>query len=232
MSLNVILPLLSTVVSLIFAGSVFVQFLSRRRPYQAVWTIGLTWYAGGSLMRLLVGLGAWDVLIYRIWYLCGAVFVAAYLGMGTVYLLAPRRVAHIVMTILGLSSILAAYLVLTAPVNVAALKAGELGTGVFPSYVAATTAIFNTFGAGAMIIGALYSAWVLWRKRQMPGRVVSNILIAAGAMIASAGGAFQRAGFTDAPYVFEFVAVVCIFAGFLANYEVIASRFALKVKPV
>src|SRR3989304_137329 len=118
--MNVLLPLLSTIVSLVFAGALLAQYVRRRKPYQLVWTIGLVWYAVASGMRFLVGAGIWSDTVYRVWYLCGAIFVASYLGMGTVYLLAPRRVAHWTMALLAFWSLGAVYLLLTVPVYLAA----------------------------------------------------------------------------------------------------------------
>ncbi len=230
--MNVALPLLSTIVSLIFAGAVLAQYASRRKPYQLVWAIGLIWYAASTFTEVLVGVGVWNSVVYRLWYLIGAFFVASYLGMGTIYLLAPRRVAHATMALLILGSLVATYLVFTVPVDLAAIPVGKLRGDALPNYVRLLTPIFNIFGSAALILGALYSAWVYWRKRIYPERVLSNVLIAAGAFFPSVGSTLLRFGVPDVFYVFEFLGVALIFAGFLANYEVIASRFAWKAKAV
>lgn len=228
--MNVALPLLSTIVSLIFAGAVLAQYLGRRRPYQLVWTIGLVWYAASTFTEVLVGLGVWNDLVYRLWYLVGAFFVASYLGMGTIYLLAPRQVAHVTMALLVLGSLVAAYLLLTVPVDLAAITPGKLKGDALPNYVRLLTPIFNIFGSAALVIGALHSAWVYWRQRIYPERVISNVLIAVGAFFPALGGTLLRFGIPDLFYIFEFLGVALIFAGFLANYEVIASRFAWKAR--
>lgn len=225
--LNVILPLLSTAVSLVFAATVLSQYASRRKPYQLVWGIGLIWYAASAFTEVLVGVHVWNDLVYRLWYLIGAIFVAAYLGMGTVYLLAPRRIAHAVMVLLVLGSVVAAYLLLTAQFNLPVSAPQPLNGKAIPDNLRLLTPFFNAFGGGALIIGALYSAWVYWRRHIFPQRVVSNVLIAVGAFFPSLGGSLLRFGvLTELFYLCEFLGVALIFAGFLANYEVIASRFA------
>ncbi len=49
---NAVLPLMSCVVSLIFALTVLDQFLARRKPYQLIWAIGLLMYFSGIHIRL------------------------------------------------------------------------------------------------------------------------------------------------------------------------------------
>lgn len=51
--------------------------------------------------------------------------------------------------------------------------------------------------------GALYSAWIFWRKRILLHRVIGNVLIAAGALLPAFGGAFSRLGVSGALYISE-----------------------------
>jgi hypothetical protein len=91
---NVVFTLLASVLALLFAALVLDQWLRRRRAYQLVWGIGLIWFgvaAGAELAGALLG---WSDGLYRIWYLTGAIWVAAWLGLGTVYLLARTRFGY------------------------------------------------------------------------------------------------------------------------------------------
>ena len=111
MDLNVILPLLSTVLAFAFAALVADQWLRRRQPYQLVWTLGLVWYGIGAGTELIGGAFGWNELLYRGWYLFGAFGVAAYLGLGTVFLLNRTRFGYVVAASVfagGLFSILSA----------------------------------------------------------------------------------------------------------------------------
>ncbi|MDQ4036391.1 MAG: hypothetical protein M3153_10745 [Chloroflexota bacterium] len=111
MDLNVILPFLSTVLSFAFAVLVGDQWLRRRQPYQLVWTLGLVWYGIGAGTELIGGAFGWNEPLYRAWYLFGAFGVAAYLGLGTVFLLNRTRFGYVVATSVfagGLFSILSA----------------------------------------------------------------------------------------------------------------------------
>ena len=92
--LNVALPLGSSVLSFVFAGLVFDQWLQKHHSFQLVWTVGLLWYGISTAMEFLGSAFGWDEGRYRVWYLVGAFMVPAYLGAGTVYLLSKTRFGY------------------------------------------------------------------------------------------------------------------------------------------
>jgi hypothetical protein len=85
---NTVLPLASSALSLVFAAMVFDQWRQRRQAFQLVWAIGLLFYGVSAGCEFLGSAFGWSAGLYRAWYLVGAFYVAAYLGMGTIYLLA------------------------------------------------------------------------------------------------------------------------------------------------
>ncbi|HET8567699.1 MAG TPA: hypothetical protein VFM93_01780 [Candidatus Limnocylindria bacterium] len=93
---NVVLPFLSSALSFAFAALVFAQWRARRRPFQLLWTVGPLWYGISAGTEFLGGILGWSDPLYRAWYLIGALYVAAYLGAGTVYLLARTRFGYFV----------------------------------------------------------------------------------------------------------------------------------------
>jgi len=213
------IPLASAIISFMFALTVLDQFFARRKPYQLVWTIGLLMYAISTGTEFWTGMWGLNSVVYRLWYLFGAILVAAYLGMGTIYLLTPRRTAHIIMVILSAASIYATFQVCTARIDLSNLQV--LSGIAMPQGVRFMTPMFNTFGTVALAGGAIYSAWVFWRRRIMPHRVVSNILIAAGAILPAIGGTHMRlGGGLQLFYIFELIGIIIIFIGFLRSREV------------
>src|SRR5438128_2381307 len=92
--MNVVLPLGSSILSFAFAALVFDQWWQRRHSFQLVWAIGLLWYGISAGTEFLGGAFGWSEPLYRTWYLIGAFFVAAYLGAGTIYLLAKSRFGY------------------------------------------------------------------------------------------------------------------------------------------
>jgi hypothetical protein len=91
MNLNVVLPLASSVLSAVFFLFLLDQWRERGRPYQLVWAIGMLWYAMSAGTEFLGGAFGWSEPLYRVWYLIGAIFVAGWLGLGTIVLLARTR---------------------------------------------------------------------------------------------------------------------------------------------
>ncbi len=165
--------------------------------------------------------GAWGLneIAYRLWYLFGAIFVAAYLGMGTIYLLTRQHTAHIIMGILLAASVYATFAVFSANIDLSTLT--TLSGTAMPKGVRLMTPIFNTFGTVTLVGGAIYSAYIFWRRRILPHRVTSNILIALGAILPAIGGPHVRLG-GGLPlfYIFELLGIIIIFAGFLRSREV------------
>jgi len=105
--LNVALPFASSLISFVFAALVFAQWRTRRRAFQLVWTIGLLWYGISAGTEFWGSAFGWSEPLYRAWYLIGALFVAAYLGMGTVYLLARTRFGHFAGAMIALGGLFA-----------------------------------------------------------------------------------------------------------------------------
>ena len=91
---NVVLPLLSSTLSFVFALFLLDQWLERRRPYQLIWTIGMLWYGISAGTEFWGAAFGWSEPLYRVWYLIGAVYVAAWLGLGTMYLLGKTRFGY------------------------------------------------------------------------------------------------------------------------------------------
>ncbi len=218
-----LIPLLSTLVTFGFTAAVFNRYLSRRGPHLLLWSLGLLFYGLGTLAEVLLSLqfNAW---VLKMWYLSGAMLTAAWLGQGTVHLLIRRRRPAWVLTgVLGLVSLAAAALVAVAPITPAA-GAFHTTLPVSTQYkellvrtgaVTLLTILLNIYGTLTMVGGAIYSAYLFWRKQVLLNRVLGNILIAAGALSPAMAGSFVKAGLVDALYVSELIGAVVMFAGFL-----------------
>ncbi len=119
------LPILSTAVIIPFAYIVFQRWTrTRSNPSLLIWGFGLTFYAigtfTGSLYSMFGWHESWGELNLRIWYLFGAILVAAWLGQDTVFLL-WRRIAKPTMIILAIASVYGIYAVFAATVNTSPL---------------------------------------------------------------------------------------------------------------
>ena len=77
------------------------------------------------------------------------------------------------------------------------------------------TVLLNIYGTMTLVGGAIYSAFLFWRKKVLLNRLIGNILIAAGALMPAIGGTFVQAGLVDWLYVSEFIGVILMYAGFM-----------------
>ncbi len=220
--MQTVVPLLSGIVALLFAIFILDQYLGRRRAHQLVWAVGLLFWALASFCQFWVAASGLSEGVFRLWYWAGAFSVAAYLGMGTVYLLAPRPLAHGVMAVLVLGTALAAIRVFTAPVDLSVLDVTRPLTGVdvLPKGTTLWTIPFNVYGAAALVLGAIYSAVAFAVKRSPRHRVVSMALVALGALLPTFSGGLARSGNPDLQYVMQLLGIIVIFTGFLSNREV------------
>ncbi len=215
------LPYLSTVVTFIFAVAVYNRYRERGGVYLLLWAIGLLFYGIGTLTEVTLGL-TFSVLAVKLWYLSGAMLTAAWLGMGTVHLLIRKgNTAQILTWILAAVSVLAFLLIMIAPVTSTTYDitrpVSEQYKEIFSrnGYIILLTILLNIYGTLTLVGGALYSAFLFWRKKILANRMFGNILIAAGALSPAMGGTFLRVGLTDLLYLSELIGAILMFIGFL-----------------
>jgi len=170
-ALNVALPLGSSVLSFVFAALVFDQWWQRRHSFQLVWAIGLLWYGISAGTEFLGGAFGWSEGLYRTWYLIGAFFVAAYLGAGTIYLLAKSRFGYfagVTVLIGGLLSFLFSH-----------LDAKGTTTPLYPGSGTAGTIAFVIAAAGGI---AIIAATAL--RRPLAAHIAMAVLVVGSIAVA------------------------------------------------
>jgi hypothetical protein len=165
---NVVLPLLSSALSFAFAAFVADQWLERRQPYQLVWTIGLLWYGISAGTEFLGSAFGWNEPLYRAWYLFGAFGVAAYLGMGTIYLLNRTRFGYFVAASFAVAALFT-YLAAT-------VRYPQEGT---PVSTGATLTV-----VGVSLATAVGVALVTRFRRRWMAHVVAAVLVAGSVFVA------------------------------------------------
>jgi hypothetical protein len=216
-----ILPSLSTIVTFAFTAAVFNRYRQRGGMYLLLWAMGLFLYGVGTLSEVILGFRFSEVLL-KLWYLTGAMLTAAWLGMGTVHLLIRKgNTAQILTAILIALSLLALILIAVAPVNPAAYDVTRPVSAQYKEVLTRNgliillTILLNIFGTITLVGGAIYSAFLFWRKKILANRMVGSILIAAGALSPALGGTFVRTGLVDFLYLSELIGAIVMFIGFI-----------------
>ena len=218
---NTLVPFASSVISFVVAFLVLKRYLARRGLHLLLWGIGMVFYGVGGFCEGYYGALGWNAFIFRLWYLFGAILVAAWLGQGTIYLLAKRKWAHGLMLLLALGSVYGLIRVFGAELDpglmTASVQTGSemSGSAIVTPGVRTLTPFFNVYGTLTLVGGAAWSAWIFWRKRILLHRTIGNIIIAVGAILPALGGTFSRMGLSGALYVSEFLGAVLMFIGFL-----------------
>ena len=100
-------PLCAALVSGLFGALVSWQWRHKRRPNLLAWGLALTLFALASAAAFAGMLWGWTAGWYRTYYLSGAIVNVPVLGLGTIYLLAPRKTAHLCSLVVIVATILA-----------------------------------------------------------------------------------------------------------------------------
>jgi hypothetical protein len=230
--------LVATLVSAAFAGTLWLQYRAKPRPYLLVWSIALAFYAIAALTEVIGAAGGWTPLLYRTYYFFGAIILVGVLALGTIYLLSPRfsRVALLVLIVLaaiGLAGVLGAQLqaVKLETHQVPNADTIQVQGGLFSVLAILMAILINIVGSLILIGGAAWSAYAAWRRGGASSRVLANVLIAAGAVIVATASSLTRVFHVyEVFYVGQAFGVLVMFGGFLAAQR--APRRAATLNPV
>ena len=230
MSATAIFELLAAIAALVAAVFIFDQHLHRPRPYKLLWTLGLLFYGIAALAAFAGSASHWTVLDYKVWYYFGGVLTAAYLGLGSFWLLWNKTAARILTWIAVAIAIVAGVIVVLAPVSAAtADKLAHSDTvtvtnvsafPVLPGYLAIFAILMNIPGALFLFGGAAWSAWTFIQRKAPGYRVTSMVLLALGSVFPSFTTGFQRLGFSGAAALGEFIGALCLLTGLLISLDV------------
>jgi len=214
-------PYLSTLVTFVFAAAVYTRYHRRGGMHLLMWAIGLLFYGLGTLSEVVLSM-TFNAFVLKVWYLTGAMLTAAWLGMGSVHLLVRKgKSAQTITWILTAVSVLAFVLVMIAPIASTAFDVTRPVSEQYKEIFTRSgltiflTIILNIYGTITLVGGAIYSAFLFWRKKILANRMFGNILIAAGALSPAMGGTLLKAGYADMLYVSEFIGAVLMFIGFM-----------------
>ena len=274
-----IFPLISTVVSLVFAVMLGRQYATKRRPFQLAWAIAMGLYGLASVAEAIGQISGWNNLLVKIYYICGALLLVGFLALGTLYIQKPKVVSWLVlisgiMAMLGVffssyfdktasnpeklvaivvfevilielmilawvfkerfSTIWLGHLVIggTAGTILATLAEvdgdiliDQVSNNKLPSeaiikslLLQNATLSINAIGGLILILGAVYSGWMLWRKNIMREIAIGTIVIGIGATFPFVAGVLAGVlgvvGQAEKS-IFLTIGIIIMFFGFL-----------------
>ena len=217
-----ILAALASALALVFAAVVGIRYLRTRRPAFGAWTLGLLIFGAAAGFQAAGEAHGFGQVTFRGFYLLGGVLGVIYLALGTLFLLAPRRVAWTAAAVLAVITVILAVDAAVIPVNQARLSttSGVLGDAIDHGTLLYIGVVFlNIIGTIVLVGGSAWSAYRFFRQHAGIDRVVCNVLLTAGALVIAYGFATAKTlgiSSLDTLGGFEAAGIALMFAGFLS----------------
>lgn len=215
-----LLPLSSTLISGIMALIMFQRMRQKIRAQEAAWAIAFTMFALAAGSQVVGDIYGWRPVLAKLYYLCGATLVVGWLGLGTWLVLVKNdRLRSWGTWLTILFSGYALGLMTLVPVDQSALAETGWHALQKPTVLTILTISFNSLGTLVLVGGALWSAWVFWRRGIMRARMYGLLLLAGGALTVAAGGSLTRFGHEEYLYIAMSIGVSLIFWGYLKTIQ-------------
>ncbi len=213
-------PFATACIGAAFTGLLVWQWQRRRRRHQAAWSAGMGIYTIAAAMEAWSEYSqAWAPTVYRV-YIVLAASLVGFLGLGTLYLIARRRLwGHAYLGFVVVCMVVFLVGTFTHPLEtgrlVPGITVGGQALGPSLSFPRVMSLPLNITGSIFLFGGALYSVFRFFRRREFAYRMWANILIAAGAGVLAFIGSRARLGDTTGLYPAEMVGAALMLAGFL-----------------
>ncbi|MEL6328226.1 MAG: hypothetical protein AAFR38_01080 [Planctomycetota bacterium] len=210
------LPIASTAICIAFLAVLSARAIPRKWPPHLLWwAIGVSAYGLGTALESAVTLFGNTPELTRWWYWAGAILGGYPLATGTVYLLMPRRKAHVLTAISLVVVVAASAAVLLTPLDASKLEPHRPSGAVLEwQWVRLMTPFINGYAALFLIGGAFYSSYKFLRKGDQPKRAAGTALIAVGGILPGIGGSMAKGGIVEALYIGELIGIVLIWFGY------------------
>jgi hypothetical protein len=215
-----IFPLSSAVLSGAMALIMANRLRRKVRPHEAAWTVAFAMFAIAAGSQLVGDVWGWSTALARLYYVFGATLVVGWLGLGTwlVIVHKPQWRNAGIWLVLFFSGYALGLVTLTT-VNPALLATEGWGALEKPLILTILTISVNSLGTVVLVGGALWSAWVFWRKGIMRTRMVGLLLLAGGALVVAAGGSLTRFGHEQYLYIAMSLGILLMFVGYLKTIQ-------------
>jgi hypothetical protein len=208
-------PLLTTLLSLLFLRRIVPHYLAKRSPYLLWWSLGVLTFGLGTLTESINAIFGWTEWNAKLWYIVGALLGGYPLAQGTIYLLMNRRFADVSALVCSMIIVIAAVCVLLSPIEIPDGYDQRLTGRVLAwQWVRGFSPLLNLYAFVFLFGGAVYSAIKYFGTAKGRPRFLGNILIAIGALLPGIGGTFTRFGYVEVLYITELIGLSFIFLGY------------------
>lgn len=224
------LPILSTLITIVFATRIYGRYVARGRSGNHLiwWCAGVITFGLGTFSESYMTLFGLNAVIFKVWYVVGALLGGAPLAQGTVWLLLSKKTAKLLTYGVIIAIVVSAVFVISSPLNYELMAgSGNLPSGRFFEWqwVRMFSPFINTYAVIFLVGGAILSAWRFYKASQIDtpaaglarDRFIGNALIAVGAILPALGGAGSRMGHTEYLYIGEFAGIILIWLGYWFN---------------
>jgi len=213
-------PLATAVLGFVYVWLLIKQYVSRRKMHQLMWAIGFLFYAVAAVMEFWSEYsGHWDPTVYR-FYIVLAASLVGFLGNGTLYLVAKKRIwgdIYLAYNLVCLAIFLYGTLTVTLLMDklVPGIVVGGQALGASGTFPRLMSLPFNIPGSLILLGGSIMSIIKFWPKPAYRYRVWANVLIIIGTLMIAAAGSMARFGASGGLYAGEMVASAILLWGFV-----------------
>ncbi len=217
------LPIGTTVLSVLFAVKIFSRYRAKPGAYHLFWWgLGVVLYGAGTFAESWITLQSWNPVIFKFWYITGAILGGAPLAQGTVWFLLKPSLAKRLTFVLVLYTAVASVFIIASPIDYTLVNSHLPSGNVLQwQWVRLFSPVINLYAVVFLIGGAVFSAWKYFRaartNRKARDRFTGNVLIALGALMPGLGGMAARMGRTEYLYLGEIIGIIFIWGGYILN---------------
>jgi len=178
-------PIATTILSAVFCGVLLNRYRVKGQGAHLLWWAGgIFCYGLGTGLEGAITLLGNSPFLNKSWYIAGALLGGYPLAQGSVYLLLPRRTAHVLTGLTVPFIVVFALLVVLSPVNLDALEAFRPSGRVLRwGWIRAFTPVINSYAMFFLVGGAMLSAVRFAQRSSTVHRAAGNALIAWGALL-------------------------------------------------
>jgi hypothetical protein len=214
------IPFTTTLLSVAFAAFTLRLFIVKKENCLLMWFTALLFYGLANCMEFIIESGGISLVVYRLWYLTGAIFTAAYLAVGALYCIAPRKIAFPLLLLLAIASIYACIIVFITPIDISGMHG--LSSRPLPLQIRIMSPFFNIAAGLMMLFTIIYGLNILIKKKGATSKGVSLILIGAGMILPAIGGTYFRLGMQASIYIYvmDLMGLIFFYVGVLLGHVI------------